>query len=120
MHDSPTRSTPEFDRHARAYDDMHAASIKASGESTAYFAEYKLHCLERMGAREPVLDFGCGIGNLTEQLVKTFRDVHGYDPSSESLRVAEPRAKAATFHHDLSVVPEGKFETAVLAGVLHH
>jgi 2-polyprenyl-3-methyl-5-hydroxy-6-metoxy-1,4-benzoquinol methylase len=115
---SPTPAS--FDQHAETYDDLHAASIKASGESTTYFAEYKLRCLERLGAKAPVLDFGCGIGNLTEQLVKTFREVHGYDPSSESLRVARPRALAATFHDELHNVPDGSFETAVLAGVLHH
>jgi len=73
-----------FDRHARTYDELHAENIKASGESTTYFAEYKLRCVERLGAREPILDFGCGIGNLTAQLVKTYRRVHAYDPSSES------------------------------------
>jgi 2-polyprenyl-3-methyl-5-hydroxy-6-metoxy-1,4-benzoquinol methylase len=73
-----------------------------------------------MGAAEPILDFGCGIGNLTEQLVKRYRDVHGYDPSSESLRMARPRAPSAVFHHDLDEVPNAKFATAIVAGVLHH
>jgi 2-polyprenyl-3-methyl-5-hydroxy-6-metoxy-1,4-benzoquinol methylase len=113
-------SQSSFDRHARGYHEQHAASIKASGESTTYFAEYKLRCLERMGAKSPILDFGCGIGNLTEQLVKTFRDVHGYDPSSECLRMAEPRVEGATFHHELGKVPDAAFETVVVAGVLHH
>jgi len=132
MHESqddrqPSPGTPpgaqapvSFDRHAGTYDQLHADSIKASGESTVYFAEYKLQCLERLRAREPILDFGCGIGNLTEQLVKRFVGVHGYDPSSESLRIAKDRAPSATFQHVLSEVPDGTFQTAVLAGVLHH
>ncbi len=111
---------PAFDRHAEAYDELLASSIKASGETTTYFAEYKLHCLERLGIGEPILDFGCGIGSLTEQLVKTFSRVHGYDPSTESLRVAKERAPRATFHAELGDVPDAAFETAVLAGVLHH
>jgi 2-polyprenyl-3-methyl-5-hydroxy-6-metoxy-1,4-benzoquinol methylase len=115
MHDEAS-----FDRHARGYHEQHAASIKASGESTTYFAEYKLECLVRMGAKAPILDFGCGIGNLTEQLVKKFRGVHGYDPSTECLRMAQPRAEGATFHHRLGDVPDATFETAVVAGVLHH
>jgi SAM-dependent methyltransferase len=109
-----------FDRHAETYHDAHAASITASGESTTYFAEYKLRCLERLGAEGPILDFGCGIGNLTEQLVKTYGDVHGFDPSSESLRMARPRAPGAVFHEDLDAVPPEKFATAIVAGVLHH
>src|SRR5262249_39120290 len=79
-----------------------------------------LRCLERMGAGTPILDFGCGIGNLTEQLVKTYRDVHGYDPSTESLGLAKPRAPGAIFHHDLEAVPNATFATAIVAGVLHH
>jgi 2-polyprenyl-3-methyl-5-hydroxy-6-metoxy-1,4-benzoquinol methylase len=109
-----------FDQHARTYDEVHAESIKASGESTVYFAEYKLQCLVRLGAEEPILDFGCGIGNLTEQLVHRYRRVHGYDPSTESLNFAKPRAPGAVFHEKLADVPEGAFQTVVLAGVLHH
>jgi SAM-dependent methyltransferase len=109
-----------FDRHARTYDELHAESIEASGESTTYFAEYKLGCLERLGAKEPIFDFGCGIGNLTAQLVKSYGRVHGYDPSKESLALAKPRAPGAIFHEDLADVPDGFFETVVLAGVLHH
>jgi 2-polyprenyl-3-methyl-5-hydroxy-6-metoxy-1,4-benzoquinol methylase len=109
-----------FDRHAGTYDDLHAASIAASGESTTYFAEYKLHCLDRLAVKEPILDFGCGIGNLTEQLVKTYGKVHGYDPSVESLRIAGSRAAGAILHHDLARVPIGEFQTVVIAGVLHH
>src|SRR5438445_12869344 len=48
-----------LDRHARTYDELHADSIKASGESTTYFAEYKLRCLARLAAKAHILDFGC-------------------------------------------------------------
>src|SRR5258705_1731387 len=120
MHEQDAGNSASFDQHARSYEQQHAAAIRASGESTTYFAEYKLKCLERMGEKAPVLDFGCGIGNLTEQLVKAYREVHGYDPSSESLRLAKPRANGAMFSHDLGAVPDATFQTAVLAGVLHH
>jgi len=109
-----------FDRHARTYDEMHGESIKASGEPTTYFAAYKLRCLIRLGAKEPVLDFGCGIGNLTEQLVKKFGRVHAYDPSAESLRFAKDRAPGAELHAAHEDIPNGVFETVVLSGVLHH
>lgn len=115
-------TTAKFDEYAKSYDALHAASIGASGESTEYFAAYKLDCLSRISApeSEPILDFGCGIGNLTEQLVKRFGKVHGFDPSKESVAVAKSRAPNAVFYEETSQIPEASFETAVLSGVLHH
>lgn len=115
-------TTTKFDDYARSYDALHAASIGASGENTEYFSAYKLDCLERLGVdtSAPILDFGCGIGNLTEQLVRRFGEVHGFDPSKESLAVARTRAPRAHFHEETELLPNGFFETAVLSGVLHH
>jgi 2-polyprenyl-3-methyl-5-hydroxy-6-metoxy-1,4-benzoquinol methylase len=112
----------KFDRYAREYDDLHRASIAASGESTRYFAEYKLACLERLGvgARDAVLDYGCGIGNLLEVLEGQVQTLHGFDPSEESVATARQRAPSATLHTDVTKVPEQHFDVAVLSGVLHH
>jgi SAM-dependent methyltransferase len=112
----------EFDAHAGSYEEDHRASIKASGEDPAYFHDYKVACLERLGfdTDGPLLDFGCGIGNLTERFVHTYREVHGYDPSEKSLAVAKERAPGATFHGDVATIPRAHFTTAVLSGVLHH
>jgi 2-polyprenyl-3-methyl-5-hydroxy-6-metoxy-1,4-benzoquinol methylase len=117
------RSPPrKFDEYAAAYDELHAESITASGESTEYFARYKLDCLLRLGLRREgaVLDYGCGIGNLAEQLVTAFTDVHAYDPSSKSLDVARRRAASAQFYDTAADLPNERFEAVVLAGVLHH
>lgn len=127
----------EFDRYAGSYESMHQASISASGESTEYFAVYKQKVLERLlgkGFARPVLDFGCGIGNLTRLLVDSFPVVHGYDPSSESVRLARERtrpgvdpapdepgaARHATFFDDTEALPKDHYGAAVLANVLHH
>ena len=112
----------KFDAYAASYDGLHQQSVSASGESIAYFALYKVACLERIGAPadEPLLDYGCGIGNLTEPLAKRFRDVHGYDPSAKSLEVAEERIASATFHATPDAIPDDHFATVVLSGVLHH
>src|SRR5262245_46947324 len=99
----------EFDKYAGSYEDMHATSIAASGESTEYFAIYKQRVLERMlrkGFDRPVLDFGCGIGNLTRLLTESFPHVHGYDPSSESTELAKRRTPAATFFDDPEALPK--------------
>jgi SAM-dependent methyltransferase len=115
-------SLPKFDEHADDYDLLHARSIAASGEATAYFARYKLDCLLRLDLQRgvPILDYGCGIGNLTEQLVTRFAKVHAYDPSKKSMDVARSRAASAIFHDDADRIPARHFGAAVLSGVLHH
>lgn len=117
------QQTAEFDRHARGYHDMHAASIAASGEDPEYFAVYKQRTLERIlgkGFARPLLDFGCGIGNLTKHLAESFPDVDGYDPSSESTSLAKGRAPRARFFHDTTSLKKGHYGAAVVANVLHH
>lgn len=111
-----------FDDYADRYTDLHASSIRASGESPRYFADYKVECLVRLGVAldGPLLDFGSGVGNLTEALVERFAHVHAYDPSRASVEIARKRLPNATHHERLETVPAGYFETAVLSGVLHH
>jgi 2-polyprenyl-3-methyl-5-hydroxy-6-metoxy-1,4-benzoquinol methylase len=113
---------PQFDEYATDYEAMHAASVGASGESTVYFADYKVACLQRLGVgpHDSILDYGCGIGNLIERLCPVFSDVHGFDPSTKSLEVAQRRAEKATLHHDVDQIPDESFTCAVLSNVLHH
>jgi 2-polyprenyl-3-methyl-5-hydroxy-6-metoxy-1,4-benzoquinol methylase len=115
-------SSAKFDAYARNYDELHNQNLAASGESTEYFAEYKLACLKRAGAPlgEPLLDYGCGIGNVTHVLGRGFTDVHGFDPSTESIQVVRERMPGSTFYSDPGAVPSAHFTTAVLSGVLHH
>jgi 2-polyprenyl-3-methyl-5-hydroxy-6-metoxy-1,4-benzoquinol methylase len=112
----------KFDDYARNYDALHNQNLAASGEPLEYFSAYKRACLERLGApsAEPLLDYGCGIGNVTRALAEGFREVHGFDPSAESLKVARERVPSATFHASIEAVPAGYFSSAVLSGVLHH
>ncbi|HET7545151.1 MAG TPA: methyltransferase domain-containing protein [Polyangiaceae bacterium] len=115
-------SKPQFDQYATDYEAMHAASVAASGESTVYFADYKVGVLQRLGVKpsDPILDYGCGIGNLVERLFPAFENVHGFDPSTKSLEVAQRRAPSAVLHADIAAIPEQHFECAVLSCVLHH
>jgi SAM-dependent methyltransferase len=112
----------EFDAYAGSYEEDHRASIAASGEDPAYFHDHKLTCLAEHGVEDvgPLLDFGCGIGNLTERFVKRFREVHAYDPSVKSIELAKERVPTARFHFDPKTLPREYFATVVLSGVLHH
>lgn len=113
----------EFDAVAGDYDRMHRDSIKMSGEDPEYFARYKLEVLRRIlgeGFARPLLDFGCGIGNLTKFLVEAFPEVHGYDPSSASVAMAKERAPSAVFTFEEAELPEARFGAIVIANVLHH
>jgi SAM-dependent methyltransferase len=114
--------TKKFDEYARRYDALRNENITASGEGIEYFARYKLDCLRRLGVTndEPVLDYGCGIGNVTEVLVGEYGNVHAFDPSHESLKLARERAPGAEFHTSLDTIPREHFGAAVLSGVLHH
>ena len=115
-------SDAKFDEYATRYDALWADSIRASGESTEYFLQYKLERLRKLALPRalPILDFGCGVGNLTQCLSGHFENVEGYDPSVESIHVARTRLPGARFHTAPASVPDGHFGAAVLSGVLHH
>jgi len=113
----------KFDAYARSYVDLHRKSIEASGEEPTYFHQYKRRCIERLVGpdfQEPVLDYGCGVGTLAEQLLTRFSVVHGFDPSTESVAMARERAPRATFHPDVAEIPDGHFGLLVMSCVLHH
>lgn len=122
---STTSVRPEkFDAYADSYRKLHQQSIAASGEPPEYFARHKLGCVERLVRREglggSILDYGCGVGNLTELLAGRFARVAGYDPSRESLERARARAPRAQFYEDPAAIPPDTYDIAVMAGVLHH
>lgn len=113
----------KFDAYAKNYETLHANSIGASGEQPGYFADYKVDCLVRLTGssfEEPVLDYGCGIGALTQRLCARYPRVYGFDPSSESLARARAENPAAAFIDDPAALPRAEFGIAILANVLHH
>jgi SAM-dependent methyltransferase len=113
----------DFDRYAKSYEALHAENLTPSGEHPSYFAAYKRDVLERLLGRSfdaPMLDFGCGIGGLTALLTRSFREVHGYDPSAESVKAARARAPEAHFFERREDLPAAHYGAVVLANVLHH
>lgn len=116
------RQSQKFDAYANSYEQLHAQNIAITGEETGYFSQYKVDCLLRAGVNPsaPLLDFGCGIGNVTEKLVGSFSNVHGFEPSELSAQKARQRVPGAVIHQDFEAVPAGTFEAVVVSCVLHH
>jgi SAM-dependent methyltransferase len=122
MSGSSQRNAEKFDQYANEYERLHAENVAISGEETDYFAYYKVECLERKGVASSakILDFGCGIGNVTSKLSERFTDLTGYEPSPVSAEKARARAPRATIHQEIEAVPDARFDVAVLSCVLHH
>jgi ubiquinone/menaquinone biosynthesis C-methylase UbiE len=123
----------EFDKFADEYHALHAASIAASGEGTAYFAEYKIRDLLREYTRSEaggdppaVLDFGSGSGSSIDPLLRLMPGARltCMDVSKRSLELAESRYAG----HALFVLFEGarlpasdaSFDIVFAACVFHH
>lgn len=124
--------SPEFDRYANSYTQLHKASIAASGEEPAYFSAYKAKYMASalgpdMGDKPlAILDFGCGVGNSIPHLRASFPGavLEGVDPSGESIEVArQALSEAARFQvmaNSGLPYPDNSFDAVLVACVLHH
>lgn len=115
----------EFDRFADSYDETLKAALPAGLDEDQYFARYKIDFLARATRHRAigsVLDFGCGAGRSLAYLVDAFPQavVYGYDPSSESVRLAAERVPAAKVSDDWSAVGQRRFDVVLGANVFHH
>lgn len=116
-------SSPEkFDAYVQSYEALHASSIAASGEDPSYFHDYKINCLTRhgVGSADAILDYGCGIGNLTERFIRLTHSVAAYDPSLKSIEACRQRVPSVVFYGQGLDIPPASFDVVVLSGVLHH
>ena len=122
---------PEFDLYASSYDAMHRNSIRASGEEPDYFAAYKAAYIaraleQRRHAELDVLDFGCGIGNLTPHITRELpcAKVCGVDPSTASVDMARAAYPGIARFDPINgwVIPhaDSMFDVVVAACVFHH
>lgn len=123
--------TAEFDGYVDEYDAQHRQSIRLSGETPEYFADYKVRELARLargwGLTAPrILDFGAGIGNSLAGFRSHFpgTPVSMADVSAESLRASErlhggdePRLLIA---NGAIPVPDRQFDITFTACVFHH
>jgi trans-aconitate methyltransferase len=121
----------EFDSVVADYEAQHAASIRLSGESTGYFADYKAEDVRRItdaAECEPthILDFGSGVGNSVAPLLRHYPKARltCLDVSTQSLEFSRQRhGDAAQYYsYDGQKIPAdiGTFDLIFTACVFHH
>jgi SAM-dependent methyltransferase len=122
----------EFDRFAEEYSALHAANIRASGESPEFFSEYKVRDLAALVAegrmRPPVeiLDFGAGIGGSVPYFKSYFPKsaLTCLDVSRRSLDIGRSRfgseAAFEHFHGNRAPFADRSFDLIFAACVFHH
>ncbi len=114
-----------FDSFATNYQELVTQSIRITGESSDYFAAYKAAYIARRTAPKKagrVLDYGCGVGLLSERLKKALpgAQIDGYDVSKESIqRVAENLLSQGVFTTNVDQLGRA-YDLIVLSNVLHH
>jgi 2-polyprenyl-3-methyl-5-hydroxy-6-metoxy-1,4-benzoquinol methylase len=117
-----------FDQFAEDYvaiNDRYASMFRTN---TDYFAAYKVSFVARLVGKQfagRILDFGCGIGLVSNKLVVALplATVHGVDSSSASIARAKENApepsRSRYFESDGELV-DGTYDVIILANVLHH
>jgi ubiquinone/menaquinone biosynthesis C-methylase UbiE len=121
----------EFDKFADEYQSLHANNIRASGESPAYFARYKVQDVAQV-LGEPsqhalrVLDFGAGVGTSVPYFHELFAKVQltCLDVSRKCLELGELKfagqADFVAFDGKTIPFPDNSFDLTFAACVFHH
>ncbi|WP_235024622.1 class I SAM-dependent methyltransferase [Caballeronia arvi] len=121
----------EFDTFADEYQSLHAQNISVSGETPAFFAEYKLKDIsDEMNRRgiavRRLLDFGAGVGNSVPWARKYLPEANitCADVSERSLEIAAGRfpgeATFAPIRGAKLPFASASFDTAYAMCVFHH
>ena len=117
----------EFDRHAESY---RSEVDRAAGVSVEGLAGEKARLILRVLSRTlgspdrlRVLDIGCGIGLIEQELEQKVAELCAMDMSEKSIEIAKARARTARFvHADSDTLPfdDGSFDAVFTSCVIHH
>ncbi len=120
----------DFDQEVEDYRTKQDGHVRMSGESGAFFAEYKVQKLvewfpEYRDSPVRVLDFGCGDGLMTSFVPQYMAraSVAGIDVSQKSIEYARARYSGVTFDWfdgSRSDLPDQSVDLIYAAGVFHH
>jgi cyclopropane fatty-acyl-phospholipid synthase-like methyltransferase len=115
----------EFDNFSGDYREVLNKSVRISGYGADYFAEYKARYAFNLlsnGFKGKILDYGCGVGLLSEYLKKYFPGsiLHGYDTSSASIdKIDSFILDQGIFTTQRSQLDQD-YDLIVVSNVLHH
>jgi len=114
-----------FDRFAHDYTHVLDRGVAFSGESSAYFADYKAQYLARLlpsGFAGKVLEYGCGVGMLAAAVKRDLPscELHGFDVSTESISKIEPGLAARGHFTSCLADLDCNYSVVILANVVHH
>lgn len=120
----------EFDSYIKNYRQNQDQHVSLSGESGAFFAEYKVQKMaawfpELIMGKYAILDYGCGDGLMTFFAKKYFPNsaLYGIDPSSKSIEDAAEQFKDITFEvlqNNTMPYQNASMDFVFAAGVFHH
>ncbi len=119
----------QFDKYADSYKNLHAESVRMSGEAPDYFAAMKVDFVGRsdsIAGRTDLdfMDFGCGVGGSLEHIRRVFpaARVKAVDVSSESIALAKSRHEDVEFGVMDALIPfeDASVDIAMAACVYHH
>ncbi len=123
----PSAETRLFDL-AGEYDEMLNRGIRLSGENKAFFIAGRVGDLARQLPSnfnpDRILDFGCGIGDTSSFLARTFgnAEVVGVDVADNVLAYASETngSSRVSFHPPRESFKPGTFDLCYTNGVFHH
>lgn len=122
----------EFDKFADEYTNVHKDNIRISGEAPSFFSEYKIKDLQQisqnigLSQELNILDFGCGVGNSIDYLLKYFpkSKIMGVDVSEKSIAIAQerfsPNADLQAYDGETLPYEDNSLDIIFSACVFHH
>ncbi len=129
-HQNQPKGHHEFDDFIQNYRSNQDQHVALSGESGAFFADYKAQKLYEWfpvyhHKSITILDFGCGDGLMTEYVHLTFpmAETFGVDPSAKSIEAAQkhfPSSHFSWFDGTQTPFASESMDLIFAAGVFHH